>query len=154
MTAPVVLRYVVVVRVFSPVPELLRSDVALQALRRRTAVITGLGREVADGISVEVPLEVVARSPEVLFGDAPAGYEGVLVDIWRGRYVRTREVVGVQDFRYDLSGEAVLVRVAPDVSARPVVALVDLVVSRPEDYGSVIAETSDYLFDLALNLAQ
>ena len=106
-------------------------------------MIAGLRGEVTDGIFIVVALEIVARPPEMILGDAFAGLIGGVVDIGRGGQVGARKVVNFQHVGENPARDRVVVWIA--VFPAPAEGLVAFVVARPEHKGGVVAEPLDHI---------
>ena len=109
-------------------------------------MIAALGSEMADGGSVVIALEVIAGTPEVILGRSAAGLYDVLIDIWRRGNIGSFRVMETDSLGKGLSCKNIVVRVG--TSYYPVCGDVALVVARPEDKRSMVAQTPDDLDSL------
>ena len=109
-------------------------------------MIACFGSKVADGVLVEIPLEVVTGAPQVVFGDAAAVSscttgKGFFIHVRRGGQIGSGVVQGTDGFRQHLSGQRIGVGIT--VFAAPAVGQVAFVIPCPQHDGGMVTQHSD-----------
>ena len=124
-----------------------RFNHLFERFQTRRAVVPNFADKMGRRICVERSLEIVSRSPEVIFGYFRcflSAFEDLLAHVGRAGQIGPKRVKTPQHFRQNFTAYAIVIRIEFGVKRKPVMRHVVFVVSAPERHAGVMAQAVDY----------